>query len=131
MLHRLVKHPVVDSQHAFPSQGQIKPEQIEIDQLRKEVVSLKAEYDILKKAVAYFAKGAIRKLAFVAKRRTIWPVDGGGIQGGHPKLNDKKICAGCALQIEFQLHCRLWNDGSGVQILQCTDINLSSELTRR
>ena len=34
----------------------MKPEQQEIDRLRKEVVRLKAERDILKKAAAYFAK---------------------------------------------------------------------------
>jgi transposase len=37
----------------------MKPEQLEIDRLRKEVVRLKAERDILKKAAAYFARDAI------------------------------------------------------------------------
>jgi transposase len=46
-------HP---TQHAFPGQGQMKPEQLEIAQLRREVLRLKAERDILKKAAAYFAK---------------------------------------------------------------------------
>ncbi|GJD59301.1 hypothetical protein MTDSW087_01577 [Methylobacterium dankookense] len=59
MLHRWVKQAVADSQHAFPGQGQVKPEQIEIDRLRKEVARLKAERDILKKAAAYFARDAI------------------------------------------------------------------------
>ena len=45
-----------DPQHAFPGQGQMKPEQLEIAQLRREVTRLKAERDILKKAAAYFAK---------------------------------------------------------------------------
>src|SRR5947208_1604301 len=40
----------------FPGLGQMKPEQPEIDRLRKEVAKLKAERDILKKAAAYFAK---------------------------------------------------------------------------
>jgi len=34
----------------------MKPEQQEIDRLRKEVAKLKAERDILKKAAAYFAR---------------------------------------------------------------------------
>ncbi|SFH14302.1 transposase, partial [Methylobacterium gossipiicola] len=55
MLHRWVKQAAADPQHAFPGQGQMKPEQIEIDRLRKEVARLKAERDILKKAAAYFA----------------------------------------------------------------------------
>jgi transposase-like protein len=38
-----------DPQHAFPSQGQMKPEQLEIARLKREVIKLKAERDILKK----------------------------------------------------------------------------------
>ena len=38
-----------DPQHAFPGQGQMKPEQLEIAQLKREVLRLKAERDILKK----------------------------------------------------------------------------------
>ena len=34
----------------------MKPEQLQIDRLRREVAKLKAERDILKKAAAYFAK---------------------------------------------------------------------------
>src|SRR5215472_10009654 len=45
-----------DPQHAFPGHGQIKPEQLEIVRLKREVTKLKAERDILKKAAAYFAK---------------------------------------------------------------------------
>jgi transposase len=45
-----------DPDHAFPGHGQMKPEQLEIARLRREVAKLKAERDILKKAAAYFAK---------------------------------------------------------------------------
>ena len=45
-----------DPQQAFPGQGQMKPEQLEIARLKREVTKLKAERDILKKAAAYFAK---------------------------------------------------------------------------
>jgi transposase len=45
-----------DRQQAFPGHGQLKPEQQEIAQLKREVARLKAERDILKKAAAYFAK---------------------------------------------------------------------------
>jgi transposase len=34
----------------------MKPEQLEISRLKREVTKLKAERDILKKAAAYFAK---------------------------------------------------------------------------
>ena len=45
-----------DPRHAFPGPGKMKPEQLEIERLRREVQKLKAERDILKKAAAYFAK---------------------------------------------------------------------------
>ena len=55
-LRSWVKKFADDPQHAFPGQGQMKPEPLEIAQLKREVTKLKAERDILKKAAAYFAK---------------------------------------------------------------------------
>ena len=55
-LRNWVKQFADDPKHAFPGQGQMKPEQLEIAQLKREVARLKAERDILKKAAAYFAK---------------------------------------------------------------------------
>jgi transposase-like protein len=43
VLRNWVKAFVDDSQHAFPGQGQMKPEQAEIARLRREVTKLKAE----------------------------------------------------------------------------------------
>ena len=40
---------------AFPGQGNPSPEQDELRRLRAEVVRLRAERDLLKKAAAYFA----------------------------------------------------------------------------
>jgi len=37
-----------DPEHAFPGHGQMKPEQLEIARLKREVTKLKAERDILK-----------------------------------------------------------------------------------
>jgi len=51
-----VKKFADDAQHAFPGHGQMKPEQLEIARLKREVTKLKAERDILKKVAAYFAK---------------------------------------------------------------------------
>ena len=59
VLRKWVRELGADPRHAFPGHGQMKPEQLEIDRLRKEVAKLKAERDILKKAAAYFAKDAI------------------------------------------------------------------------
>ena len=56
VLRNWVKEFEADPAHAFPGQGQMKPEQLEIERLRREVRKLKAERDILKKAAAYFAK---------------------------------------------------------------------------
>ena len=56
VLRKWVRDVNADAQHAFPGKGVMKPEQAEIDRLRKEVAKLKMERDILKKAAAYFAK---------------------------------------------------------------------------
>jgi transposase len=56
VLRNWVKAFAADPQHSFPGQGRMKPEQLEIERLRREVRKLKAERDILKKAAAYFAK---------------------------------------------------------------------------
>ena len=48
-----------DPQHPFPGNGLMKPEQLEIARLKREVIRLRAERDILKKAAAYFAKESL------------------------------------------------------------------------
>jgi transposase len=58
VLRKWVKEFSSDPAQAFPGHGQMKPEQLEIERLRREVNKLKAERDILKKAAAYFAKEA-------------------------------------------------------------------------
>ena len=59
VLRKWVREFGAEPRQAFPGPGQMRPEQLEIDRLRKEVAKLKAERDILKKAAAYFAKEAI------------------------------------------------------------------------
>jgi transposase len=58
VLRKWVKELGADPAHAFPGHGQMKPEQLEIERLRREVTRLKAERDILKKAAAFFAREA-------------------------------------------------------------------------
>ena len=59
VLRKWVKEFTADPGQAFPGLGQMKPEQLEIERLRREVIKLKAERDILKKAAAYFAKESL------------------------------------------------------------------------
>jgi transposase len=59
VLRKWVKELSADPAQAFPGAGQMKPDQLEIDRLRREVSKLKAERDILKKAAAYFARESI------------------------------------------------------------------------
>ncbi len=59
VLRKWIREQAADPQQAFPGNGQMKSEQLEIDRLRKEVAKLKAERDILKKAAAYFARDSI------------------------------------------------------------------------
>jgi transposase len=56
VLRKWMRDVQLDPLHAFPGQGQMKPEQAEIARLRKELTKLRMERDILKKAAAYFAK---------------------------------------------------------------------------
>ena len=56
VLRRWMRELTQDPQQAFTGKGIMKPEQAEIDKLRKEVAKLKMERDILKKAAAYFAR---------------------------------------------------------------------------
>ncbi|ODU74098.1 MAG: transposase [Rhodanobacter sp. 68-29] len=56
VLRKWVRELAGDPEHAFPGQGQMKPEQAEIARLKKEVAKLRMERDILKKTAAYFAK---------------------------------------------------------------------------
>lgn len=59
VLRKWVREAVSDPGSAFPGNGQMKPEQQEIERLRRELARMKAERDILKKAAAYFAKDSI------------------------------------------------------------------------
>jgi transposase len=58
VLRKWARELAVDPGQAFPGHGHLKPEQLEIDRLRREVTKLKAERDILKKAAAFFAREA-------------------------------------------------------------------------
>jgi len=59
MLRKWVREFGADPTQSFTGNGQMKPEQLEIERLRREVTKLKAERDILKKAAAYFARDVI------------------------------------------------------------------------
>ena len=59
VLRKWIREAMADPQEAFPGKGLMKPEQAEIERLRKEVTKLKMERDILKKAAAYFAKDSL------------------------------------------------------------------------
>ena len=59
LIRKWVKDFAADPRDAFPGHGQMKPEQQELERLRREVARLKAERDILKKAAAYFARESI------------------------------------------------------------------------
>ena len=56
VLRNWVKAFADDPAACLSRPGQMKPEQLEIARLQREVTKLKAERDILKKAAAYFAK---------------------------------------------------------------------------
>ena len=56
LLGKGVKQYGEDPGDSFPGKGQMKPEQAEVAGLKRAIVKLKAERDILKEATAFFAK---------------------------------------------------------------------------
>jgi len=102
-LRNWAKRFAEDTQHSFPGHGQMKPEQLEITRLKREVIKLKAERDILKTVTGryppgrgrnspcypHMPEGSDRQLTggpvpvkkrgpwvdVIAKHRGIWPAD--------------------------------------------------------
>jgi transposase len=56
LLYRWRQELAVEGQEAFPGQGNLKASEEEVRQLRRELAQVREERDILKKAVAFFAK---------------------------------------------------------------------------
>ena len=56
VLRKWVREAAAAPKEAFPGNGVMRPEQAELDRLKKENAKLRMERDILKKAAAYFAK---------------------------------------------------------------------------
>src|SRR4029450_10157184 len=92
-----VKKFADDPEHAFPGHGQMKPEQLEVARLKREVTKLKAERDILKTFVDRFPPAGIetgcdmyyrhrgeRPLAFWwhQPRKKTWSMGRCGLEGG-------------------------------------------------
>ncbi len=73
VLRNWVKAFADDPAHSFPGPGRMKPEQLEIARLRREVVRLKAKRDIPKKSRGLLREGIDVRFAFIAKHRGIWP----------------------------------------------------------
>lgn len=56
VLRKWVRTLEAHREQAFPGQGRMRPDDAEVARLRRELAKTKAERDILKKAIAYFAK---------------------------------------------------------------------------
>jgi len=56
MVSRWVRQAQTDKKQAFPGRGQMKADDSEVARLRRELAKTKAERDILKKTIAFFAK---------------------------------------------------------------------------
>jgi transposase len=56
VLRNWVKDARANGTKAFPGRGVQRPDDAELSRLRRELAKTKAERDILKKAIAYFAK---------------------------------------------------------------------------
>ena len=56
VLRKWVKDYASDAKQAFPGRGKQRPDDAEVARLKRELEKTKAERDILKKAIAFFAK---------------------------------------------------------------------------
>ena len=56
VLGRWVREIKGDAKQAFPGRGKLKPDDAEVARLKRELSKTRMERDILKKAIAYFAK---------------------------------------------------------------------------
>lgn len=56
VLRTWVRALATDAEQAFPGRGKMKPDDAEVARLRRELAKTRTERDILKKAIAYFAK---------------------------------------------------------------------------
>lgn len=56
VISRWVREAKADKTHAFPGRGQMKPDDAEVARLKRELAKTRAERDILKKTIGYFAK---------------------------------------------------------------------------
>jgi transposase len=56
VLRKWVKDAKAHGPQAFPGQGRMRPDDAEVARLKRELAKVRAQRDILKKAIAYFAK---------------------------------------------------------------------------
>lgn len=56
VLRKWVRDNQADLKQSFPGRGRMKPDDAEVARLRRELAKTKAERDILKKAIASFAR---------------------------------------------------------------------------
>ena len=56
VLRKWVKDAAANGLAAFPGRGKQRPDDAEVARLKRELAKTKTERDILKKAIAYFAK---------------------------------------------------------------------------
>ena len=59
VLRKWVRELACDPKQAFPGHGQMKPEQLKLERMRREVAKLRMERDIQRKAASFFARGSI------------------------------------------------------------------------
>lgn len=56
LIHRWKSEYLADQEHAFPGKGHMKPHEEELMRLKKKIMDLEQEREILKKALAIFSK---------------------------------------------------------------------------
>ncbi len=71
VLTRWIREMSSDPIQAFPGRGQVKADQLEVEKLRREVVRLWADRDMLKKSRTLLYEASEVRFSFIAKHRSV------------------------------------------------------------
>ena len=74
VLRKWVKELSADPAQAFPGAGQMKPDRLEIDRLRRRGQQAQGGARYPKKGRCLLREGVDMKFGFILKHRSVWPV---------------------------------------------------------
>ena len=128
VLRKWVREAVSDPGSAFPGHGTMKPEQQEIERLRRELARMKTERDILKKR-----RPTSRRTRYEVRLRREAPGDLAGIMDMRDPwrfAQRRSRMAGSSTKRSFAQQCRAWGKGPRQLHLQLPNLWRTPRLAR-